>query len=373
MNKIAFYISILIYSSHSLCASLSDLDEGLKTNILEFLSPDDLQFVRGTDKQFREMLAPNSYLRNHIFDVTLSDGALKTLSEYLQLDNREQVLKVKNLATLMVESRHAFISLMMKAVPNTSESIESGLERFHQETFMIDELISTLPIYVTSHQRLAGVLTELIIWDQVSDIVKKKVLSGIWGQVLDMRGRHHHISLQEKVQLSAQIENQVLEQLWTQVGIHVSDYSSEYALDQIWNQVWGMQAWIIGPKVKCKFSDRLLTQIRHQVSAKISSQVDIDIGKFQFAAAFDNGGLNEPLKLAINYTFTVYQLGALSMRHSKAYKAIHTKLYKYLLRRISEDQASVVLSRLNIPDAPEGNYLVDTQLKLIKRHLSNAE
>ena len=79
------------------------------------------------------------------------------------------------------------------------------------------------------------------------------------------------------------------------------------------------------------------------------------------------------LKLAIDYVFTVYQLGTLAMGHSEAFKTIHTNLAQFVSDRINEEQARVILADLNIPDAPEGNYLVDAQLKLIKRLLPAAE
>ena len=350
MKKLAFYLSILIYSSNVLGTSLSDLDEDSKTNILEFLDADDLQSIRRTDRQFRDLLAPDTYLRNHMFDVTLNDGSSETLRDYFQ-GEITQILGVKNLETLMKESPNPFIHLMMLSIPHTPETIESDLRSFHQDTFQIEKLICSLPTYETPQQKLASVLLEQFTWCQVNfevglqvaDHVRSKAGTQAVGQCVEQGAE------QVGDYVRTQVGYQLVHQVRNQVGFLV--------LDQVWNHVLV----------------QFLTQFIAQVNSQVGPLVNEDLRYFQFASAFQAGNLNEILIPAIDYTLTVYQLGTLAMRHSEAFKTIHRGLSQFISQKISEEQATAILNGLNIPDAPEGNYLVETQLKMIKRHLPNAE
>ena len=342
MKKILICSLLLILSSSVFGASLSDLDEDSKTGILEFLSPNDLQSVRRTDKQFRDMLASNSYLRNHMFDVTLADGSSKTLREYLA-GERSQVLYIKNLSTLMNESHSSFISLMMKSIPNKPETVDSDLRAFHQNTFQINNLIGSLPSYETSQQRLASVVIEQLTWDQVWNKLLGPILAQFEGQVID------------------QVIDQVITQLMTQVGAEAWSEVWAQLMDQVGDQVWA-EVWALR-------MDQLWDQVWDQVEA----QVNDGLRHFDFALAFDNENLKGVLKPAIDYTFMIYQLGTLAIGQTEIFKRTHLQLSQSISEIVTEEQANAILKSIDIPDAPEGNYLVEAQLKLIKRHLPVAE
>ena len=83
------------------------------------------------------------------------------------------------LVDLMKEHSSDFIRLVLHSIPHTPETIESDLSTFHQDT-QTDNLISSLPTYETSQQKLAGVLIELVTWDQVR--------AQVWAQVGDQVG-----------------------------------------------------------------------------------------------------------------------------------------------------------------------------------------
>ena len=61
------------------------------------------------------------------------------------------------------------------------------------------------------------------------------------------------------------------------------------------------------------------------------------------------------------------------MRYSEDFKDVQTDLAQSISNKITEEQAIEILDGLDIPNDPEGNYLVATQLKLIKRLIQVSE
>ena len=286
----------------------------------------------------------NDSAKNHVMIKNYVDNPFKTVDHFLS-GERQLLKRVYGVTDLLKEDPEKFIKLVLHSIPHTPETIDSDLRTFHQNTFQIDNLTNSLPTYETSQQKLASVLIELLTWAQVGDQVWDQVWAQVWAQVWD--------------QVRAQVWAQVWDQVWDQ------------AWDQVWAQV-GDQVW---DQVRAQVGDQVRAQVWDQVWAQVGAQVwaNEDLRHFKFAPAFEAGNLNEVLKPAIDYVFTVYQLGTLAMRHSEAFKTTQSDFAKFISDRINEEQARVILGRLDIPDSPEGNYLVDTQLKLIKRLIQVSE
>lgn len=282
MKKVLIFLSLLTCLSNILGASLTGLDENLSTNILEYLAPDDLQSIRRTNQQFRDMLAPNSYLRSHMFDVALFDGDSLSLMDYLQGEQRSPIIKIKNLVTLIKESPSAFIRLMLKSFPNTSETIESGLRSFYHDALKISDLIESLPSYDDKpQQKMTAVLIELEVWELIWDQVWAQVRAQISGQV------EGHVW----VQLEAQVEDQVWDQVEDHVRALVEDQAGTLARAQISGQVSAQVRVLVRTHVRALVGD----QVRAQVN---------DLLNFQLSPVFEDGNLNEVLKPAIDYVFS---------------------------------------------------------------------
>ena len=222
-----------------------------------------MEYISNNDKEDFSNAA-----KNHVMLKNYEENPFTTIDDLLN-GERQPLKRVYGVTDLLRKDPEKFIKLVLHSIPHTPETIESELRTFHQETFQINKLISSLPTYETAQQKLAGVLIELLTWGQVGD------------------------------------------------------------------QVW--------------------------------DQVKEDLRHFQIASAYQAGNLNEVLKPAIDYTFTVYQLGTLAMRHSDDFKKIHTDFSEFFAEKITEEQAGEILKGLNIPNAPEGSYLIDTQLQLIRR------
>ena len=89
------------------------------------------------------------------------------------------------------------------------------------------------------------------------------------------------------------------------------------------------------------------------------------MSNFDFSSAFRENQLSEVLKPAIDYGFMVYQLASISILHSQETR----QMIESLKDRFTEEQAANILANINLPEAPEGNYLVKTQLDILRRHL----
>jgi len=89
------------------------------------------------------------------------------------------------------------------------------------------------------------------------------------------------------------------------------------------------------------------------------------LSNFDFSSALRENQLSEELKPAIDYSLIVNQLASISMLHSQEIR----QFTESLKDRFTEEQATNILTNINLPEAPEGNYFVKTQLDILRRHL----
>jgi hypothetical protein len=89
------------------------------------------------------------------------------------------------------------------------------------------------------------------------------------------------------------------------------------------------------------------------------------LSNFDFSSALRENQLSEELKPAIDYIFVVNQLASISMLHSQEIR----QMIESLKNRFTEEQAANILANINLPEAPEGNYLVKTRVDILRRHL----
>ena len=105
------------------------------------------------------------------------------------------------------------------------------------------------------------------------------------------------------------------------------------------------------------------------------SQVGRDLQHFHFASEYQAGNLNEEIKSAAKYVFSVYQLATIAMRHSEDFENMQDTVMNILTQNsLENEQCETILTNLsdtiqNIKsqNADSRNYLIDTQLDLIER------
>ena len=290
-------------------------------------------------------------------DLKLDAGSL-TIDKRPKPSNRFS-FEVKHLAQLVKKRPEDFKTLVLATIPKTQENIENNLESYYKETTKMDHLISDLPKHEDPREALANVFIELIIWAQLR--------SQVWEQVGAQNGAH--VGYQLRGLVGAQVGAQVGSQLWDQVAFQV--WSQVEA--EVWNQI------------EDHVGDQLWDQVGVHVGGQLEDQVGSDLSShFDFTKTTDTEETRKKLKRAIEYTFTVYQLSSIPMRYSHKFKSIFDAhedrdgedtagLLELIKEKITENQAETILEnlKLKVPESPQGHYLVESQIKLLRRHLPN--
>lgn len=262
-------------------------------------------------------------------------GSEASNSKVLEQENqgdKHNVTTEINLKSIIQFAPEKLIYTLVKHAPNTPESIEQNLQRFHQD-LQIDSLASSIPSTNKLPHQLAGLLVELATWAQ------------IWAQVGDFVWSHMDENFRDKVR----------EQFWDQVG-------TELGID-IWDRIWIQ----IDPKIWAKTWDKVGPEIGKMLNSKIGNQLNTALKGFNFQSAYDEGKLNMALKPAIKYAFLIYQTQAVTLRHTGALNDLHDEIAASISANMSQKKMTSQLKAIDLPISPAGNFLVNTQLKLVKK------
>ena len=293
--------------------------------------------------------------RNNV-TVTIKNGEVLLLSNYLGGESRG-VSELSNIVSLFTERPDIFVRFILKSMPHTAEEIESNLQEYYREIIKFENLIESLPLANNPYQKLAGILVELASWEQVETQVWVQVYAQVIFQIREQV--EYHASNQIGAQIREQIEDYARNQIGAQIREQVGNRARKQVLEQLREKV-GDDVW---EHVREQVGDYVWEQVRGKIWEKATD----DLRNFQFASAFEQLNLNAVAKPAIDYTFTVYQLGTLA--HYEEFKSTQIHLSNLLSERITEYQVSAIIDNLKLPDNLDGNYLLETQLKLIARHL----
>ncbi|MFK7826580.1 MAG: hypothetical protein AB8G05_20740 [Oligoflexales bacterium] len=305
---------------------------------------------------------------------------------YLALKSRETVLKIFGLDDLVKEEPKKFLKLLIEAIPHTQETIVNDLETFCSETFPSNQLINGIPLSQTPEHKLATIFTELTVWeqikDQVGDQVRSQVYDKLRGQVNDrvwtqIRAQidgedesqdvaqvEDHIWAPVEDMVDTQIKARVGLQLWTQVGDQVWRQIRHQLGDHVWAQIENQ----VRNHIREEIKDQVWDHIKYQVEDLVDAQLKEDLQQFKFEQAYQDGDLNDLLIPAIDYTFAVYQLGTIEIRHSQEFKNIQKRLAQFIGKNMSKEQIKNLLNSIQIPENLE-NHLIKTQLDFLRRPL----
>lgn len=316
---------------NALPSNLDDINREVETCISTFLEPKEIRQFSQTSRRFRDLTNGSdsaNFLRNQSkFTVTTADGRKYFLDEYLHEPETLPVSELKNIENLMQDRPVDFLKVLIKSAPQTPKSIKPNLKSFYKEILQIDKLIDTLPTYDTPQHNLAAILLELTIWAEI----KTRVRAGTWDQ------------------FEEEIEHSLVENLDEQLDWQV--------INQLGAEVWGQLGAQIG------------TQVWEQVEDHNLGDMTEIFNKLQFTSNLQTQAFKEALIPTIKYFLMMHQLTSFVMRHSAEFKDIHTKFAEFISETMTYEQIAKVLNRLVIPNAPAGNYLVETQLNLIIRYL----
>ena len=206
----------------------------------------------------------------------------------------------------------------------------------------LQTLSESFPSYESEGKKLAAIIMDLIIWDQISEQVSTQVRAQAWTQVGD------------------EVWAKVFPRVAKEVGLHVGNSIR----NQIWAQIWEQIRDQVGVRVGHHVLFKIWTEVRSQVEDKVNR----NLKHLKFAAAHREGSLSKAIESAIDYSLTVYQLGAVVIRHSLEVIQIQDDLARFISVEMEGSEIESVLANLKIPESHK-HYIIDNQLRIVRSHL----
>ena len=254
-----------------------------------------------------------------------------------------------------------FIKLALHSVPRDHQTSESDLNEFYKHPIQIDRLIASLPAYETPHQKLTAILIETLYWSEAwpfTRVVEHEIattlaaalaggcvgactLGALLGDVYAAAGAWYamsHFSMMSCVMY----QHNIIKNVDHIVGRQILESLKEQIKNQLGHDIWG-------------FVEKYATPLKSQLNKDLRQ------------AGFTPGII---LKTPENYKFAIYQLASLANRGSKQVEVIFQGIHEYLLDRISLEEVDVILNSLSIPLYSGENIILNTQIKLIEKHLT---
>ena len=274
-------------------------------------------------------------------------GHYVTLADYLNdpWEDRIVIDYIDSYKTLVKERPADFKTLVLKSIPKTQDDIEQNLESYYRETMKIDQLINDLPRYDDPRVRLVAFIFESVVRGQV----RSEALAQIFHQFGDQIG-DPEVLVQES---------------WDHLGLEIARH--------VWLK--------IGKQVRKQISLELLPLVKSQVLTQFKDQFGADLSStFDFTSLSDSEDMKNLLKQVINYTLVAYQLASIPLMHSSGFETIQighetSQRHRFaawsLINSITEERAENILASIPLPEAAQGDYLAESQIKILKRHLAN--
>ena len=348
--------------TNSICfgssSSLEGIPEGPDRNIFSYMNPVDL-FNYGVSSKALDNRVIN-YIKSrenkNNFDNYLmiknpegSDAnPFIHIDDYLASEERLPVVKIFGLIDLFKARPFDFVDMIIKSIPHKPESILSDLNDFYQNIASASELVNSIPRQKNSHQRLANILIESLMWAGLDDQVESQIIQLLDNEQLFRR------------EIYLQIQDQLHVDIWRQFDNHLDDLIEAQFDNLICDQIFEMreQAWI-------EVRDKFWTKVNDRVWDKINS----DLKRFDFSESGLEENFDRALIPSIDYSAIIYQIGSLALKFTEEFEKLQRSLANLLVEIVTEEQANSILSRIELPEIPENSLLIGTQLKLIRRHL----
>lgn len=344
------------------------MPKDIQFTICSYFVPEDFANLSLICKVFKGSSSKNHDNANLIranskFNVTLEGGGMMLLKEFEESEG-SAISNIKNIQQLIKDRPSDFLKLILKSVPKTPEEINDNLESYYRNVIQIADVIDSIPAGgKTPRAKLAGVITEMIIWDNVEVMVWfpiwNEVRSQIWGQNWNEdENRFENLAAEHSYY---QTKDQIWDQVNEQIGGPIRDEvgAAWNRVGDLWDHVW-------------EHADQVKDQINQEGFGRnyeqIRRRIDENMHHYQFAGALAVGRLDEIARSAINLSFLIFQLDYIIIRHSLFMKQIQNELINTI--DLTDSQINAVLEHVRTTLPQEHvNPLVNSQLKMIHRYL----
>lgn len=369
MTRLFTFLFIINYSLEAFSASYPNLPESARGIIIAYLHS--LNQDIKTVEQFRilELEGKISKEISHHFRIKSPFGVRTTAGAFLLFDEALRasipIHKFNSASFALSKCNNGFYKYAYKksscpmlkqaiknsfsarpTIPNQSK-VYNEISEYGQFTYRnklnLASLLKSLPKYDTPEEKLASILIELQTWEYI----ESEIIDQIHDQIRSQVGQawyQNWLGVQEIVRL------------------HFGSRLRERIVDGLWDNLPGRMSFRILKHVE--------EQVKNQDRFQVKEQVSNTLQYFQFATALKEGTLEDAVKPAIDYVIMVYQLVMLKMFHSEAFNIFHADLSQYMLKK-RFFTAENYLKTFDIPNATEGNYFIETNLKILKRHFES--
>ena len=344
--------------------SIFEKNMDITIQILSFLSLKDLISFTKTNHENNKILSNESSNTGNIlkkefkFSVIDIHGKIYFLEEYLALSHRTPINNIKDVLLIVVEKPRDFVKVILKSSPHTPDTIASDLQDFYEDKLNINTIVNRLPSYSTNHEKLVAFFVQYEAWSQIIRRVILRIndiiVTQVWRSIEGLIGSPSFFDFWDDIE--NRVGNHLCRNVWNQVRNQVNDL--------IWDDIWG-------PLWK-NLEEQVWQHHIYQADMQISRQITSDLSNFNFATSNAERVCPILLKKASDYVMMVYQLATISTMYSDDFRKIiedpENCFTKYIKDHITEEQAVNILTNIQIPEIPRKDFLVKTQLDILKKY-----
>ena len=304
---------------------LNCFDNHTIISILELLDPIDLQSLRLTSQYFNKSIVTNSYLVNHIFDVTLPGGNTLTLKKYLA-DEKSPFNKIKNLSYIVKKKPDTFIKLLFHSLPQKLDTLHYDIQNIYQ-SFRVNDLIKLTPNHDKPSIKIAAIFFELELW-----------------RLIEERSRKH------------------LKKCSTFRGLRMVRNQERYRIFSSFRNAANLRQYSIDNSALIEFLNTRFIQ-------KIEDHIDKELN--HLIASSSEIGMSQLLADCNIYSSTVYQFVFFLIRISDKFSYVFEHYSDSLSSYVDDSQAIEMLSSMVVKESqnPYTSNLEDLEKKILKVHL----
>ena len=353
-------------------------------DIASMMDDKDIGQLTQTNTQTKNLLSRNSnqggkkLREDSKFSVTDDAGNIYFLDEFLLLPGRMKISHVNNIDLLIKERPNDFNNLILKTIPNTPAEIENNLESYFRDVVKIEDLVAGMPQYESAHEKLAALLVDTIIYMELIDQVTSETRDQVWKQLKDQVWVHisEQVNIQNRgpawAQLGTQFWYSLRSKVWQQIRSKFNPRSWNEISENVWLNLRNNVSEDVWDNIRLKAWEQIRFQVQSQIRQNVNYKAWENFKNFNFSLSTQSEDFSKKIRNAIDYVYSVNQLGVISMAHSsylKPYISEPNGLFNYIKNNLTESEAQNILDSIHLSNDFEDQYFRNIQFDILKRHL----
>ena len=268
-----------------------------------------------------------------------------------------------------------FLKLVLYNIPRNIKKdtnlINHDLKEFYKKKMNEFEII---PSFTNSLHQLSALYLLINIWSKN----REHIIFRLWKRLDEFRPRGSSDWNKVKYKLEDDIYNQMSNFFATDIFTEIENQMYKQIKENIsFDAMRKLRLILVNNEesIRYKFKD-LTGAFTHS----LKFQVKNDLFKFHGALIYESDILKTKIDktkidMVLRYMTTSYSLPSIAMLFSSDFRLLVETLSQFMVTKaeITEDQAKNILENIKktFPESEEVNYLVETQLDVLKRYLPN--